>query len=260
MPFDVIGFSEAAPGTGTPAIAVGLNDQIYRVSGDDIFIKDRASYLLGVLYAAESTPGYAELRQPSLKVPYNFLKSADINDPDPIVGFSNLLGRPMPLKAGEKLNAHSNNATDEDTLIGLLVGDGILKGEGLSPTHSLRGSADQTVTANSWTGVSMTWVNDLPAGEYAIVGMEYGAYIAAGFMLALARLIQKTESTWRPGVPVTQLAGDKLTLDAIADHPYTRWPLMRDVTLKHDLMPTFEVLSPAALTDHAVVLDLVKIG
>lgn len=262
MPFDLVGYSEAAPGTGTPAIAAGGNDQIYRSVGDDIFVKERAPYLALLAYFAETTPGYAELRQPSLKVPYNFLKSADLNDAYPTGAVTDLFGRPLPLFKREKLNALSNNATDEDTIIGLILSDGRISQamkDAVSPTHILRGSADQTLTANSWTKVTMTWVNDLPAGRYSIVGMTYGAYISSGFMAGLARLILN-ESIWRPGVPIAQLAGDKLTLDHAAQAPWENWPRMKDIELEHDSMPDFEVLSPAALTDHAVVLQLEQIA
>lgn len=65
MPFDVIAFSEATPGTGTVGVAADSGDTLYRCSGDDIDIKPRINYLLGVLYAVESTPGYCRVKQPS---------------------------------------------------------------------------------------------------------------------------------------------------------------------------------------------------
>ena len=240
MPFDLVGFSEAAPGTGVVAIAAPT-DQVYLTTGDDLTVKTRAALLLALFYAAETTPGYAEVRQPSIKVPYNFIRALDLNDADPTGGFNDFRARPLPLTAREKLNVYSSNATDEDTIIGLMLGDGSIGTpsiESVRPTHSLRGYADQTLTANVWTTVTPTWQNTLEAGTYAIVGMKYGAYISSGFMAGLARLIL-TESTFRPGVPITQLAGDKITFDAICNHPLEKLPRMTDIVIDHDYLPVF---------------------
>jgi len=162
----------------------------------------------------------------------------------------------------EYITAYSNNATDEDTIIGLLLGSGRITTdmiEAVTPTHKIRGSADQTLTANTWTGVTMIWDQTLPKGRYAIVGMLYGAYIASGYMTGLARLIMP-ESIWHPGVPIHQAAGDKVTVSADTFCPWDKWPIIKEFEIEHDNMPTFEVLSPAALTDHVVELELVKTG
>lgn len=265
MPFDLIGFSEAAPGNaaGGNLIAAGLIDSLYRASGDDIFIKKGLNWLLGVMYAAESTPGRVEVKQASMgSLPYEFVRALDLNDADPIGGFTDLRYRPMPLFEDEKLNAYSFNATDEDTLVGLMVGSGRFDRkdvEAVIPTHRIRGYADQTLTANSWTLCSITWDHSLPKGDYAIVGCEIGSYISSGFMAALGRLILKGEVPYRPGVPVTQLAGDKVTFDSISHHPYSKWPIMKEIKLNYNLMPDIEILSPAALTDHIVELELVQL-
>jgi len=185
----------------------------------------------------------------------------DLNDSDPNPGFSDHFGRPMALKPGEYLTAYSVNATDEDTIIGAIVGSGFISTgskEGITVTHKIRGSADQTLTANTWTGVTMTWDQDLPSGRYAIVGMLYGAYIASGYMTGLARIIFP-ESVYRPGVPIHHAEGDKLAVMSVVNCPWEKWPIYKEFEIEHDNMPTFEVLTPAALTDHTVELELVKV-
>ncbi len=258
MPFDLVGWSEAAPGTGTVGVAGGLLDQFYRVVLDDIWVRADTPYLAGLVYSAESTPGYAELRQPGLDPPLMFIQSADLNDACPINGFSNLLERPARIKPSTKLTAYSNNATDEDTIIGALLASGVMTPYKGPIDHIIRGYADQTLTANSWTMCNITWNQDIPEGNYSIVGCKIGSYISSGWMAALGRLLLKGKyANWRPGVPVTQAAGDKLVLDATDDLPYTQWPLMPEVGLNHAHMPDIEILSPAALTDHIVELQLV---
>ena len=262
VPFDLIGWSEAAPGTGTVGITAPATEKYYTISGDSIKAKSRAAWLLGLLYAAESTPSNAKLAQPSLVNDYQFVRAMDLNDADPALGFSDHRGRPLALMPDEFITTYSVNGTDEDTIIGALLGSGRITTamiEQVTPTHKIRGSADQTLTANAWTGVSMTWDQTLPKGRYAIVGMLYGAYIASGYMTALARL-NIPESIWKPGVPIHQAEGDKVSLMSVVQCPWEKWPVYKEFEIEHDNMPTFEVLSPAALTDHAVELELVKVS
>lgn len=260
MPFDMVGFSEAAPGTGTVNVAVGLAETQYRVVGDDLIIKEGRDVALALWYAAESTPGHARLTQPGKTPDYQFLPSVDLNDPDFVGGFSNHLQRPLKLIPKTKLNGISVNATDEDTIIGVLLGSGPMVPYAGMITHKIRGSADKTLTANTWTSFTPIWDFSLPEGHYNIVGLKVGSYISSGFMLGLARLIMKDDDAmkWRPGVPLTQLAGDKVTLDNTANHPWEKWGLMPEIYLTEDNMPDIEILTPAALTDHACELELVK--
>lgn len=261
MPFDVVAWAEAAPGTGTVGITAALNDQIYQSSLDTIICKARAPYILGVLYAAVSTPGHAQIRAPSLKNYYQFQKSGTITDLHPAGAFTDYMGRPLPVPAKEKLTAYSENATDEQTLIGLLLGSGRITQamkDSVSPTHVIRGSWDLTLTALTWSAAAPVWDQNLPAGRYAVIGMRVGSYVAA-FELGMARLILP-ESVYRPGVPIVGLVGDKVELDAQAPHPWELWPKMDTIEIEHDNMPQVEIMSPKAATDHTIELTLEKIG
>lgn len=262
MGFDLIGWSEAAPGTGTVGITAPQDD-IYTTVGDGIMIKPRAPYLLLVSYTAESTPGYVRFDSPTLQKGgrrYTFIRSVDLNDVDPAGGITDMRHRPLELAPGEYLEPKSNNATDEDTLIGAMVGDGYWpqsRLEGLTPTHRIRGYADQALTANAWTTCAITWDQSLEAGRYYIVGFIAGSYKASGVGLVLARLILG-ESNWRPGVPALQATGDKLVVDAISEHAWSKWPIMQGIELQHHSMPDVECLSPMANTDLVVELELIK--
>lgn len=258
---DVLGFSEAAPGTGTPKIAVGGGERKYEVTqGDYVTLISRINKLLAALYAAESTPGELQIDQPSLKPYISVLKAMDLNDPDPTPGLTLLRG--MDVFPGEKLNVASRNATDEDTIIGLWLGTGKVTQNGIDavrPTHRIRGTDDLTATANSWTVVTLDYDNELPEGHYSIVGICYGAYVASGYMTGLARVIFP-EQTFQPGVPILQAEADKTSvMSAIGLGFPWEMPLLDGHVFTNKSMPKFEVLSPVALTDHVCTLELVKV-
>ena len=80
--------------------------------------------LLGLLYAAESTGARALLQQPG-KVDKAFLKCCLTTDLDPTQGYHDHFRAPVELMK-DKLEALSVNATDEDTLIGMLLGNGYI--------------------------------------------------------------------------------------------------------------------------------------
>lgn len=261
------------------SVAADSGDTLYRCSGDDIDIKARINYLLGVLYAVESTPGYCRVKQPSHDYYMEFIEAAlmtplavtcsatsadavrTLQFPDK---FNDLRGRPFHLFGGEKINVWSNNASDEDTLIALFIGDGKITTamlEAVVPTAVLRGTVDQTLTANTWTAGSVTWSQDLKRGTYAIIGMKVGAYISGMATFGAVARLTGLDSTWRPGVPVVPAEGDKIDIYyGMRDVPFCKWPLMSGISFPHNNPPDIELASPYALTDFAVELMLQQIG
>jgi hypothetical protein len=260
--FEVIGFSEAAPGTGTVNLAAGLADQIYDEVGDYVRIKPGINNLIGVFYAAETTGGYALIRQASLKTDHAFIRSTDLNDLDAMKGLTWMGARPLPLKGGENVQALSNNATDEDTIVGLfLASDARMFDEStlnaVLPTHRIRGIGDTTITANQWSNVPITWDQTLPVGLYHPVGMKVAAYLST-YGAGLARLITQNGAQFRPGVVVEGSVGDKVQYDAGSQVlPCSRWPILDSINFNESFMPNIEVLSPIADTDFVVELELV---
>ncbi len=265
MPFDIIGWTEATPGTGTVKIAAGLGDNFYTVNGDDIQVRADARYLLGLFSAAASTGGRTRLAQPSLSIDYEFLKCQLSTDLDPIQGYTDLFGRPLPLVPGEKLNAYLTNATDEDALIAAIVGSGRIPQSVLdqvSPTHSISGYADTTITAFTWSPVTITWNQDLPKGRYAVVGMRVGLYVAS-IEAAIARLtgLKGPGAAWRPGVICASMEADHEEYQSITHEPWTKWPLMPEISFQYDQLPNIEVLmATTAATDENIELLLQKIA
>lgn len=266
MPFDLVAWYESQACSALTACA-GVADSVYRVSGDDIYCKQRAPFLAGWYYGSptNTTIKYGELRQPSLKVPYRFYQAGDVNHADTL-GLSNFFGSPFPLYPDEKLNAYVQNATTEVQFIVAWLASGAAKYadlENVSPTHAITGYADQALTAGSWTTCTLTWDQDLPIGRYAVVGMEVASYKSSGWAIGAARLIL-LDTTWRPGVMVAQAAGDKLGYarsywGTSKFARGNRWPLMPEISFRHDQRPNIEICAAAANTDHVINLLLQKI-
>jgi len=263
MPFDLVGFAEATPGTALNYVATAAGDTLYHNVADDLLIKKTATLLLGAFYSTVSAGEDYRFRQPSLATDHQLLRGCLEADVDPSWGYTHLFGRPLPLVGGEKMNALSQNGVTETTLIGAWLGNAkITQGmlDAVRPTHSMIGIGDTTLTAATWTPCAITWDQDLPKGKYAVVGMKFGYYIAAAPLACLARLILPECEGWRPGVVGTLCGGDhKLAYDA-TQLPCWDWPLMSKIFFEHDAPPDIECLSNAAITDETVELLLQKVG
>lgn len=264
MPFDVIAFGEAAPGTGTPNLAACAGEDLYHTSGDKLYLTSKVNSLLGVYAFAESTGGYVAVRQVKNMIDHRFIKIHGVaaNLHATMHGFTDFRGRPLPLYP-EILQALINNATDEDALIGLFIGNGAIPRSSLDrvrPTHSIRGIADQAATAFTWTDAAITWDKDLPLGSYVPVGMKCAVYKSSAAMPALARLKVPANMNWRPGVVCVEAQADKLEVQDSGIHPFADWPLMNELRFPYDHPPNIEVLGAEASTDWLIELQLQKVG
>lgn len=266
MPFDLIGFGEATPGANGKLAAL-LLDSAYKTTGDDIFVKTQAPWLLGIGCFGTSTLGRTKIQQPSLPIDYEFLKGALCTSNDPIMGWTDMRARPLPLIPTEKINCEVVNATDEEGETFLMVGSGNITQsmlDSVRPTHRIVGYADTTLTSLTWSTLSITWNQSLPAGRYAVVGMKYGHFkTAAAAEPSAARLVFKEPHSagWRPGVLGHEMAADHEEMQfSTSDFAPEHWPLMANINFPHDNMPGVEAVSYEALTDEEIELFLQKIG
>lgn len=259
MPFDVVAWSEAAPGTGTVGLTAGTGDTRYEFSGDYIRVKKEAPFLAGLFYAAETTPDNARIRQTSRigAVDLQFIQSVDLNDLDPLPGFSNFMDNPIRLRTGEWVQALSVNGNDEDTIIAAILASGAFPRDRqyVSPTHIIHGESDQTLGVNAWTECTVAWDQTLPDGIYYIVGMKVGSFLSTSG-LAAARLILDM-TNWRPGVIAAKDEADKTSRMSAMPAPYEQWGLHKDLKFSSKTMPRLEMLSVLANTDHRIELQLV---
>lgn len=265
VPFDLIGFGNAAPGANEK-LPGALGDTLYRVSTNDVYVKASAPWLLGVFAWMESTGDLIKIMQPSLKPNYEFTKNALGANTTPGLGYTHLFSRPLPLIPNEKLNVEVVNGTDEDAIVFLLLGSGKITQSALdsvNPTHCIQGEGDANMTAFTWTNMVMTWSQDLPVGMYSPVGLIAGYWkTAAPAMPAAVRLRFKEPSAagWGPGVPGCYMDKAHLELQTMEYFPPVDWPLMPECIFRHDMMPAVEALSAEAATDVTIQLLLQKVG
>lgn len=258
MPFNLVGFCEATPGTGTVALNVGLNETLYKVVTDDLYVTDPAKYLLGVFGAGTSTLGDVLLRQPG-KTDIAIKKTSLVGDLAALCSYTNFFGRPVTL-AADKLNVYVVNATDEASIVGLLLGTGRIPQAALdkvSPTHVISGYSDTTVTAYTWSPCTVTWNQTLPKGTYEVIGMK--GTIFGQTEMGLMRLLIPGNTEWRPGVPANQGSADHEEWQGLEKCPACDWSMM-GVRFDEQHMPNIEVLACAADTDENVELTLQKVA
>jgi len=260
MPFDLIGCTEATPGTGTVLVAFPNDDRVARLDANDsIKITEKHKALLGVLYSATTTGARALIRQPG-EIDKSFLKCGLITDLDPIQSYSDQFKFPIMLKVGSKLQALSVNATDEETLIGLMLGTGFINPQPFAIDEVIDGYSDTTATALAWSPCPITWNQDLKAGKYSIVGMRCSTWLTANHWLGLARLVIPGNPAWKPGVPTALAEADHEEYQSITAEPWKFWGDIGVTFNAPEEMPNIEVLGPSAVTDENVQLYLKKVG
>ena len=272
MPFDMIAFSEATPGTGLVNVAPASGEDLYRVSVADNWIrmkKQASRQILGVFCAACSTGEDYRLRQPShentFALDQQFHKIQLMTDLDPTFGMTHLFGRPIPCRPNEQLQALIQNATDEAALIGVMVGTAKITTpmiENTNPTFSILGIGDTTVAARTWTTCAITWNQQVPEGVYAIIGMKVGVWRTAQNYAALARIAIPANLDWRPGVPCALMEADHEEYQSISHAPWNDWPLMsgRAAKFDEDHMPNIQICAESTLTDQNVELLIQKVA
>jgi len=258
MPFDIVAWLETQTATNLSGVAAVADSQ-YKVSGDDIYVKKTAPFLAGLLHIGVTTPKIAELRQPSLRIPYRFLKSCLSTVVDHRAGFNNFLNNPLPLYPEEKLTAYVQNATAEYSVVVAWLSNGFISPQqGLNPTHILTSDIDSTLTVNVWNEITPTYDQDLPKGRYAVLGMKFGSYL--GTCNPIVARLKCPETDYRPGVVTTEISADKTNFVNAKNDVETMWGHMQGIEFPHDNPPKIEVLSLTADTDHMLELICRKIA
>lgn len=267
MPFDIVAFGEATPGTGDPAgLAACLGDSLYYTNLDDLIVQEKAAYLLGLASFAEAQGARTVISQPSLPLNYEFLKCALLSAQSPSLAWTHLWNRPLKLAGNEKLNVGIEMLANEDAIVFLALGNGKITQamvDAADVDYVITGEADTTLTAFTWTNTPVTWDQDLPQGTYSPVGMVFTYWLtAAPTMPAAARLIfnDPRAAAWRPGVLGCYVDKEHSELQTMDYFPAIHWPYMPELTFPHTQMPNIEVCSAEAQTDQNFQLFLKKVG
>ena len=156
----------------------------------------------------------------------------------------------VPLRATEEISfiAQQTGAAAEQVfgLIGLGFG---AYTRPVGSTYTIRGTSTTAAGVRAWTQLAgVTWSDTLPAGVYAVIGMEHVS--ATGIC---ARLIFEQQAL-RPGTPSIQAVGTGAS-DMFRNGNWGEWGRFNAYAL-----PNIEVFCNAADASHDVFLDLIKVG
>ena len=253
MTYHVAAFSEqiAAPGTLQPIAAV-LDDQIF-VSGDDIRVPQGLTSLLAAFAIG---PGVTRARivAPSLRAfanlelaPKVVAESVTIADPAGLVAFAR---DPLPLAVGESINFESDAgaAAGVGQVTGvILLGDGpVVPVSGAMRT--VRATAAIAGTEAVWDSGALTFSEDLPTGNYQVVGARCEADSPGAFRLIFVAGGPRPGSLSALGDEGTEVHGGRLGGWGVWGQFDTNQP------------PTLEILSlSGAGTAQVLYLDIIRV-
>lgn len=245
--FHIAGYQASADQASLAAISA-IADPVLTVSGDNIQVPT-AVPTLGMVFAFGVSLTRAQMQSPSLRRLFNpevrpINRSATPLDPLPIW---DMMTRPIPLDAGEQIQAYTSEDGAGATQMGVILAfaDKAIA-PSADPYFTIRATASQTLTAYAWTNAIITLDQVLPVGTYAIVGAR--AESTGG--LAFRFVFQN--QTPRPG--------GIMNVDALGvgnrgqrSGNWGEWGTFDNTTI-----PTVDFLSGSADTSEVLAIDLVK--
>jgi len=254
MPIHLGGFGEDIDGAGVDDNLAALLDPLLSISGDTLRVPALNRLAMLAAGIASGGTGEAFLVAPSLReignfriAPINGNADADVETDDP-PKLADLRTRPLVLQQGENVSVQFNSNTSAAAwqwVLGLFFDElrPIPNGE----VRTLRFTSTATLVARVWSNANLTAVEELPAGEYAVIGMRY-----VGASAIAARLVPRGAG-WRPGC----IGGD---VDGYEDNPIFRYGALGEwMRFRHDEIPSVDFLADLADTDQDIFLDVVKV-
>jgi len=251
MAQQVIAWYQSVDQGGAAADLNVVPDETLFTSGDIIRVPNEISNAIGaVALSGATTVTSAQLQAPSLRTLANldiepFINAIVFGSPPQVDWFG---ANPVALIGNESLTFNTNtdhgSATGIYGLVWLSDGPAVpVSGE----SFTVRLTASISLSVGLWVNGNLTFTQDLPFGQYDVVGMR-----ARGTNLVAARLVFPG-GRWRPGVPAVNGIGD-------ADFE----PLRHGMS---GVLGSFDSNQPPTLyalgvTDSAqtIFLDLIKVG
>lgn len=249
------GWGEDIDGAGITTQLAALRDPLLAISGDTLRVPSLSQIAMLAGGIGSGGTGQLTLVAPVLRgignftiAPVNGNADADVevDDPPKLV---DLRDRLLQMKAGENATVEFNSNTTSAAWQWVLA----MFTDGLQPApagevRSLRFTNSDTLAAREWSNGDLTPVEELPSGDYAVIGMR-----AVSATLIAARCVP-IGAGWRPGC----LGGD---VDNYEDHPMFRYGGLGEwFRFKHDEIPSVDFLADSADSDQDVILDVVKVG
>lgn len=233
----------------TNANVAAANDGILTITNSRFIVPQKAEIICTwtlettVLRMRLNTPKYRFVGLPSL-IPVN----NSLTIPSPL-NIANFIDAPLPVdpvdEIGVEASQSSGGAENNLTLMLLRFENRpLIPG----PIYRLRGTAAITAAAGVWASGSITLDQSLPAGRYAIVGLD-----VIGTNIGGARLIVPG-SAYRPGVPARNSRA-QIPHPLFARPNLGIWGEFESVNL-----PNLEIMCTGANTSQEVYLDVIYLG
>lgn len=233
----LIAYSESQDEAGAELNVQAVPDQEVRTDGDTIIVPETFNNIIGVLACIGSTGTRCKLVSPSLRRmnPYEVA-------PVELALFSS--GReyygmhpqnPIPLAVNESLEAliTADPAAAEQQSVVVFTAPG-----SVSPVQGtmmpIRFSTTATLVAGSWAFSSIDFIDDLPVGNYNVVGASLTCATAVAFRFV------PVGGAYRPGAPCYQ------ALNNPQAPIFRRGGLGSWFTFNTTQPPSIEILSSAA--------------
>lgn len=249
MSFSIVGWSASVDQVAIAAIAA-IPDPHVRVNGNDIIVPPDIPNLVGA-YCNGVNLTRGQLASPSLRRFLNMeVTPIDIlATPQTPFRFTDLRADPILLDGNEALDALTSENGAGATRMNMFawLADGPIDAVD-GDVRTVRVTATQTLVAFNWTNAAIQFDQQLPAGEYMIVG---GRFNSAGL---LAWRCVLPGNPWRPGgIGVTSDGGAEPSI--FRDGNFGAWG-----SFAHNTPPTIDFCSSTADTSETGQLDLIKIS
>lgn len=245
-------FHENIDPAGALVPIAAVQDDTVFTSGDDMRVPLDLPFILGSAALLEATaPLRAQISSPSLRRVSNL----DIEPFNVGLAFNDLHAIDMhtdvavPVRGDEAINFNINSdpgvATDQYGLI--IFGDGA-QAPVAGDMISVRGVLALAAVLGEWVSSNITFDQDLPIGNYDVVGMR--VIESTG----VAARLNFVGGAWRPGVPIASAVTEP-DASMMRHGKSGIWG-----TFHTNTPPTVDVLAAAGAITPVIILDLIARG
>lgn len=253
MPYHVAAYFESIDNTADTDINA-LGDGVLSIRSNQFVFPDKTQLLWAA--AMSATLSRARLSQATFNVitrPYiRPIEQAAVPGDNP--HFADYHSEPFEINPDEQLaiEATSGIAMGSENFTALIgIARGPLQPIPSGPIWTLRGTATTTLTANAWSDLTVTWNNQLPGRNFAVVGLQVQSTGCQAARLSFP----ESGQVWRPGcIGMTSLANEVPSLFRKGNLGFV-WG-----TFNGFAMPNVQVLSNSADTSEEIYMDIMPIS
>lgn len=250
--FHLGAFHEVIDPAGNLVPITAVQDDTVFTSGDDMRVPVDLPFIIGVAALLEAAvPLRAQISSPSLRRVSNL----DVAPFNTGLAFSDLHAvsihpdTAIPVRGDEAVNFNINSdpvaATSQYGLV--MFGDGAQAPVG-GDIITVRAAMSVTSVLGQWTNGNLTFDQDLPVGNYDVVGMRVEEATTVAGRLAFVG------AAWRPGVPAATSPTEPDALNL----RHGKAGIFG--TFNTNTPPTIDILAAAGAITPVIYLDLIARG